>query len=321
MSDWILTDAEWNELGPLLADPQEEKPRRGRPRVVDDKAVAEACLYRHYHAHAAKYRSFGWHQLPKTLGVTPNTANRRFRVWTAIGAWARFWDALMQTRGTKQPPMSVDAPPPAAEGSIIRAIIAELERSYQFLNVRFFGGALSAEVVIALEHPGGGKRKKPLGYFCQRQWRSGERVLGHIAISTTTLGRGSATVLQVLLHEMVHLRNHQVSIEDCDPRTQYHNQHFRDVARIAGLECRVRDPRYGYGATELAERGREALRELRPNEDLFAWTVGSDPRPSDDRRGPVRANDAATANWRGARTHARDFSRRTPREPAPSPEK
>jgi hypothetical protein len=74
---------------------------------------------------------------------------------------------------------------------------------------------------------------------------------------------------------MIHLRNDQVGVVDCTAPNQYHNRAFRDAARLAGLECPSRDPKYGYWATALGPRGRRALAELRPREELFGWKVAA----------------------------------------------
>lgn len=270
MSAWNLTDDEWHALSSVLTVPAGASPRRGRPRATDARRIAEVCLYRHYHAHALVNRSFGWNSLPAELGVSPSTANRRFREWTGSGAWARFWDALTRLRS----PQPVTLPrshehDSFAHGSPIQFLIAEFERAYDFFNDRFLGGSLRRDVVIAVERP----HRRRSGYFCASQWRRGDVVLGHLAICTNVLGQGADEALAVLLHEMVHQRNHQVGLDDCDARTQYHNSHFRDVATVFGLECAKRSPRVGYGMTTLAPRAIEAIRDFHPDESLFGWSA------------------------------------------------
>ena len=41
--------------------------------------------------------------------VYPSTANRRFREWTASGAWSRFWQAVLDLRRAAHPELSVQA--------------------------------------------------------------------------------------------------------------------------------------------------------------------------------------------------------------------
>src|SRR5262249_14010372 len=124
------------------------------------------------------------------------------------------------------------------------------------------------DVAISLER---GRGRQCHGYFCARVWSNGPRQLGHIALQTSVLGGGAMLPLAVLLHEMVHLRNHHYGIEDCHPRNQYHNRYFRDVATLAGLSCPERDPVRGYCRTEFDELGRQAVLELKPNDEVFGW--------------------------------------------------
>jgi hypothetical protein len=272
--DWQLTDAEWQGLGGLLASPvRGAGAKTGRPRLDNDRLCAQACLFRHYHELSPVYHCFGWNQLPEELGVSPATANRRFREWTASGAWARFWDALMRLRRGGEPDPRKVAPQRPWGSFPAGDVLAELERAYTFFNDRFFAGALDG-AALTVERFLGKRRRQP-GAFCPRQWRLGERAVGHIALSAEVLGQGAETALGMLLHEMVHLRNDQVGVVDCTPPLQYHNRHFRDAARLAGLECPHRDPRFGYWSTLPGPRALQALAELKPRQELFAWKVAT----------------------------------------------
>jgi len=43
---WRLSGAEWKSLGAVLAEsPRGDKPKKGRPRHVKDRDIAEACLF------------------------------------------------------------------------------------------------------------------------------------------------------------------------------------------------------------------------------------------------------------------------------------
>ncbi len=273
MSDWHLSDAEWERLGWILAPEKAATPKGGRPRLDNDREAAEACLFRHYHELAPKYHCFGCNQIPAALSVSPSTANRRFNAWAASGAWARFWDALMRLRNGEDPDRHKREPErdwgrfPAGD------LISELERAYAFFNDRFFAGTLDTPA-LTVERPWG-RRRRAAGAFCPRLWRLGERAVGHVALSTEVVGQGAEAALGTLLHEMVHLRNDQVGVVDCTSPYQYHNRFFRDAARLAGLDCPRRDRRYGYAETALGPRGKEALAELAPRGALFAWRVGS----------------------------------------------
>ncbi len=220
------------------------------------------------------YHTFGWNDIPKELTISPITANRRFREWTESGEWLTFWDGLMELRhGVPIVPRPVKA---GRLLSPLPSLVLELERAYLYFNDRFFGGALSRRVVIAIERP----HRKIRGYYCSRRWIKGAKKLGHIAIMSSSLGKGPTAPLEVLLHEMVHLRNDELGFRDTDPRTQYHNRLFRDVAGLAGLSCASRDLQRGYGQTKLNPRGQEAIQKLRPNKELFQWKTEAGDRSS-----------------------------------------
>jgi transposase len=279
MEPWILSDTEWEQLGELLQASEPPSEGRGRPRLRDDRPAAQACLYRHHHSQKEGYRCFGWNDLPKDFGVSPSTANRRFREWSKSGAWNRFWHALIALRQAGSLPASRQNIMQPEEWIVQRAdgrfpvgdILAELERAYLFFNGRFFGGTLPLEVAICLAKV---KRSRQLGYFCPLLWKRDERRLGHINIATSVLGQGPERPLEVLLHEMVHLRNEQFGVRDCHPLNQYHGRNFRDVAVLSGLRCGQRDRAHGYAFTELDEAGLAAVKDFAPKEELFHWEVG-----------------------------------------------
>ena len=257
---WQLSDEEWAAISPFLQD-RERK---------NDRLAAEACLFRFFNHLAEDYRSFGWNSLPEEVlsGVSVSTVNRRFREWTGTGGWLHFWDALTELRyGPHRPPKRRNRP---KADSPLSPILAELERAYDYFNRCFFGGTLPKNVVVSLEP----SRSSVAGYFCSRFWRSGDTSIDHIAVSPALLGDGPDPVMAVLLHEIVHLRNDQVDIPDCNTNDQYHNRTFRDVAAIVGLECPERDRKAGYSKTVLTDRARKAIKALRFDDEIFRWTTG-----------------------------------------------
>ena len=79
-------------------------------------------------------------------------------------------------------------------------------------------------------------------------------------------------MLGTLLHEMVHLRNFAVGLNDCS-RSQYHNRHFRDAAILAGPDCLCWTRSRGYGHTQLGDRSRTGVETFQPlKKDAFqSW--------------------------------------------------
>ena len=245
---WRLSHTEWARLSPLLA---RERTTRGRPRELDDRHAAQACLFRYHHSLAPRYRAFGWNQLPKTIGVSPATANRRFREWNKSGAWVRFWKKLNQLRnGT----LKIESP-----RSPVKAILQELERAYAFFNARLFDNVLPLDVIITIE---------PSGTFLG-QCRTDKAGRHWIAISTGAVASGTEETLHTILHEMVHLRNRRLGIPDC--HRGYHNRHFRDAAALVGLGCK--QGRLGYAQTIVGRQARIAFAKFRAG-DVFTWQWG-----------------------------------------------
>ncbi len=147
---WQISDSEWQTLGSLLVSRVSPERARGRPRLSNDRLAAQACLYRYFHSHGERYRAFGWARLPARLGMSPATANRRFRQWNASGAWAHFHRELMQQRmrwlssGTSQAPSLKKLRPRMS------TIVAELERAFEYFNAYFCGNALTNDVTVTI---------------------------------------------------------------------------------------------------------------------------------------------------------------------------
>ena len=150
MDAWKLSDAEWDALQGIL-EPEEPmvKEQRGRPRIDDTRAIAEACLFRSYHSlSTGRNHCFDWNKLPADFGISPSTANRRFREWTESGVWAEFWAALLKLRGPRKrlrPRKARKAGP-----NPVSDLLVELQRAYDFFNQTLFGGVLPPEVAITL---------------------------------------------------------------------------------------------------------------------------------------------------------------------------
>lgn len=254
----ILEMSEWQTLAPILG-----------ANVGDTRALraAQACLFRYSVQMAKHYRTFDWHALPAELGVTGNTANRRFLRWCESRQWFEFWDALVELRygpaKPEKPHKTLDQCNP------LLALILELERAYRFFNHRFTGGLLPKDVVISVE-----ARGRPGGYLSPDFWEVGfnQTTQHHLVVSASVVRRGNSDcTLEVLLHEMAHLSNVAVGISDTDPITQYHRQDFRDAALLFGLACGERRAKTGYSSTTLSSRAKEAILLLHPVETVFQW--------------------------------------------------
>jgi putative transposase len=82
-----IPDALWEQIE-LLLPPEPPKPKGGRPRMDNRKAM-EAILY--------MLRSgCKWEGIPRSLGA-PSTVRRRFREWQELGVFQRMWRAGLLT--------------------------------------------------------------------------------------------------------------------------------------------------------------------------------------------------------------------------------
>lgn len=253
----LLSDDEWSALCEQL---------RVRESQEIARSCADACLHRFSSQLSPVYRSFGWAELPDQFGISGKTANRYFNRWTETGAWFDFWDALIVRRHGSAIPDPAD-PVALQEATLHEALLIELNRAYCYFNRRFMGGQLPFSTIITIE---GLTTVRMRGYFSQKLWRKDAETTHHIGLLPGALNGGSDSAMAVLLHEMAHLRNAHAGIQDTDPRTQYHNQDFRDSARLFGLLCDRRDKQFGYASTALGTRAKAAICELAPVREAFA---------------------------------------------------
>lgn len=281
MDLWLLSDDEWHALEHLLVSEPVRPRGRGRPRIGDNRALAQACLFLSYHSLSrGRSHCFNWNLLPDAFGVSPSTANRRFREWNASGAWPEFWHALQELRLRRPHGPRARARPRAARklgSNPVSDLLSELQRGYHFFNRVLFGGVLPEEVAIVVLPAGGHGRR--LGFYCGRSWRWGRpQATDLIAVSGQAIGLGAAQAFETLIHEMTHYRNDRFGLVDCTSRGMYHNRHFRDNALLAGLVCGGHHQTLGYGVTSLGERGRWAVDRLRPNKELFGGGLPPQPK-------------------------------------------
>lgn len=253
--NYQLSPTEWELLCKFL---------NSKPTNLMQKAGAEACLYKFTHRLALKNRSFGWHNLPASFGITGASANRLFRKWCESGQWVIFWDKLLELRSGEQKPNRPNKHLPELEPT--HALQLELQRAYDYFNRRFLGGSLPKTVCISIDT----NTKNYYGYtYFSTVWLTEKDFWYHIAVTTSAIRLGTNGLLRVLLHEMAHVYNANLGYEDTSEQ-QYHTQDFRDVARLLGLATRERCKSYGYAKTSLAERGAEAIAKLNPVQSVYS---------------------------------------------------
>jgi hypothetical protein len=261
-SPWRLTEPEWQACRHLFN--AKRYTTLGRPRAVETRSLVEAVLFHQFNNLAARSHSAGWNELPSRFGVSPSTANRRYREWVSDGRWVRFWDLLAARRA--QLPLNTSERGALAVASPVSRIVCELDRAHRFFNDRFFWRTLPM-TVLTVTCANEDDPIRTLGFFSRNAWPLRSTNVDHIAVTTLALRRGAVEVMATLVHEMVHQWNAHHGVTDFG-RKQYHNAQFRDSARLVGLECEYTSR--GYSSTRPTQRLRSAIADFRPDRDAFS---------------------------------------------------
>lgn len=149
-------------------------------------------------------------------------------------------------------------------GNVYLRTLEEIYRAFDFFNDRFVSGMLKTPIISISSNNG-----IPMhGWFGVDLWRHGDRLISEINLSAETLNRKPGELFATLLHEMAHLKNHQLGIVDVDLITQYHNHEFRCAAQSMGLRVRMHRC-YGYSTTWCGPLAIKAIFELNPDEELI----------------------------------------------------
>lgn len=123
-----------------------------------------------------------------------------------------------------------------------------LEKMFRALNARYFDGCLEEPIITIQSTP------RAYGHVTvDKAWheRSGE-TRHELNLGAGILDRPIENVVSTLLHEMVHLYNLQIGVQDCSRGGTYHNKRFRDAAVSRDLQISY-DSRIGWSITEPTE--------------------------------------------------------------------
>jgi len=148
--------------------------------------------------------------------------------------------------------------------SIVPALL-ELERMFDFFNAELFDGKLRRPIITICSTP-----DNTYGYYAEKGVECNKKCVDEIAIMFEAFKGGANVVLEVLLHEMVHLSNAQKGIEDCSNR-QYHRKSFKYEAERIGL-CVSRRKGFGYSVTALTPLLKKLIRTALPEKSAFQLT-------------------------------------------------
>ena len=150
-------------------------------------------------------------------------------------------------------------------------MMSELNRAYKHFQKFFFPDCKQLEeapvIIIA---PRG--RKKINGWFWANRWKEKDTTKEvperpEILIAAEQLNRSVDDVLETLLHEMVHYKNHIDGVKDVTG-AQWHNKKFKEMAEQFGLVV-SKFPGRGYALTELGDLAKEAIKTLQIKEESF----------------------------------------------------
>jgi transposase len=83
----LVSDDLWAAIAPLLP-PEPPKPRGGRPRCDDRRALAGIIF--------VLRSGIPWEMLPREMGCSGMTCWRRLRDWQMAGVWARLHRVLLE---------------------------------------------------------------------------------------------------------------------------------------------------------------------------------------------------------------------------------
>ena len=159
--------------------------------------------------------------------------------------------------------------------SSLSPIIEKLESLFSKFNERFFRNELQKPVIAVSPNR---RRGAYLGWCTLwKAWRTGYdqpndepkvKTGGYYEINMCAeyLARPLEETCSTLLHEMVHLHNLQLGIQDVSRSGLYHNKRFKTAAESHGLIVR-KSERYGFCRTTLNDDAADFVASL--NEDTF----------------------------------------------------
>jgi predicted SprT family Zn-dependent metalloprotease len=101
------------------------------------------------------------------------------------------------------------------------------EKMFAYFNARLFGATLPACLLNF------SRRSRTYGFFAAERWERGSDVRHEISLNPSTLkNRKPIAVASTLVHEMVHLWQHE---HGSPSRTGYHNSEWADKMESLGL--------------------------------------------------------------------------------------
>ena len=130
--------------------------------------------------------------------------------------------------------------------------------AFDFFNQKLCNGKLKTPIIYI----GTRGRKNAAGWFSKNRWGNNEKEsLNEINICSEYTGKSFEDIMEVEIHEMVHLFNSQHGIEDCSKTGIWHNKHFKSKAEEFGLIVEKMKGK-GYAKTSLGPKAKELIKSL-----------------------------------------------------------
>jgi hypothetical protein len=136
-------------------------------------------------------------------------------------------------------------------------LLIEIERVFDFFNDRFCAGELKKPLILLSTSYG----IPTYGWFGVSDWKQkNDELLYEINICAEHLDREPYFIIETLIHEMAHLKNHQQGIIDIDPVSQFHFETYKTAAESLGLVVRKHKAK-GWAYTKLGDESLKAIQD------------------------------------------------------------
>lgn len=132
----------------------------------------------------------------------------------------------------------------------IRPIVKALENAFDALNARFYDGAINPPCITVAE----GSTRSARGWVTVFEvWHQNDNSAYELNVSGDYLNRPAIDVATTLAHEMVHLENLRLGIQDTARNGIRHNKKFAETAEKHGMIHIKRDDfdKVGFSGVEF----------------------------------------------------------------------
>lgn len=160
--------------------------------------------------------------------------------------------------------------------SSIQAATSELHRCFALLNAKYFNGVLP-EPAITIQSAG---KRQSYGWCSTIPFWHGNNVDGQpteerheINLSAEYLNRDRYEIVRTLLHEMVHLHNGILGVQDCSRGNTYHNLRFKAACERDNMfryEITQPDKKIGWSQAVLTDETRAFVDTMAVDQEAFS---------------------------------------------------